>query len=106
MCYVQDAIKRLFNKRLSGVRTVMTENFFGRLKNRFPAVRNLRQNVVQSQRIILATRILMNFCEDIMEEDPEDDGDHDIGVDPDLREGVPDYGHDPVDDNEDVVVTI
>ena len=39
----------------------------------------------QSQRIILATGILMNLCEDITEEEPADDGIHRLGVDPDLE---------------------
>jgi hypothetical protein len=57
----QDASMRLFNSRLSGLRTVMSENVFGILKRRFPVLRNLRAHLPTSKVIILATAILHNI---------------------------------------------
>ena len=76
------ARKRLFNKRLSSARTVMTENIFGMWKQRFPILRDLRCHLTLSQKIIVATAILENMArewgeEPIEDENEEDDGDRD-----------------------------
>ena len=57
----QDNRKREFNRRLSGLRTVMSENLYGVWKRRFPILKNLRQNLETSQKIIVATAILFNM---------------------------------------------
>jgi hypothetical protein len=53
---------RLFNARLSGLRTVMSENVFGIWKKRFPVLRMLRTHYLTSKDIILATAILHNVA--------------------------------------------
>ena len=57
----RDPVKRLFNRRLSGLRTVMSENIFGVWKRRFPIINALRTDFELSRKIILATAILFNF---------------------------------------------
>jgi hypothetical protein len=52
---------RLFNSRLSALRTVMSENIFGIWKRRFPILRMLRPHYLTSKNIILATAILHNI---------------------------------------------
>ena len=75
----QDNRKREFNRRLSGLRTVMSENLYGVWKRRFPILKNLRQNLETSQKVIVATAILFNMgriwgdeCPDGEEERPDD----------------------------------
>ena len=73
--------KRLFNKRISGLRTVMSECIFGVWKRRFPVMRGMRTDLELSQKIIVATGVLFNISrlwgdEDIDEEDDGDDDDH------------------------------
>jgi hypothetical protein len=58
----ENALMRLFNARLSGLRTVMSENIFGIWKNRFPVLRMLRTHFPTSKDIILATAILHNIA--------------------------------------------
>ena len=74
---LNDNRKALFNHKLSSIRTIMTENIFGRWKQRFPILRNLSTHLVLSQKIILATAILHNIAtlwnEEIPEGDIEDD---------------------------------
>jgi hypothetical protein len=53
---------RLFNARLSGLRTVMSENVFGIWKKRFPVLRMLRTHYPTSKDVILATAILHNIA--------------------------------------------
>ena len=57
-----DRRKRKFNKKLSAIRTIMTENIFGRWKTRFPIITNLRTHLELSQKIIIATAILHNIA--------------------------------------------
>ena len=52
----------------------MSENVFGRWKNRFPILRQLRVFLPLAQEIILATAILSNLAAVIDEPDMEDDG--------------------------------
>ena len=47
----QDARKRLFNRRLSGLRTVMSENIYGVWKKRFPILKCMRTDYVLSQKV-------------------------------------------------------
>lgn len=64
--------KRLFNSRLSGLRTVMSENLYGVWKKRFPVLKALRTNVVYSQKIIIATAALFNFGRMLNDAPPDD----------------------------------
>lgn len=59
---LNDRRKRLFNRRLSGMRTQMTECIYGMWKRRFPILRDLRYFVELSQKVILATAILENMA--------------------------------------------
>jgi hypothetical protein len=74
--------KRLFNQRLSGLRTAMTENVYGVWKRRFPCLDLLRCHLPLAQDIILATAVLHNisirwkaetFTDDGREEREEED---------------------------------
>ena len=56
-----DRRKRLFNKRLSGARTVMSECIFGVLKRRWPILTAMRNHFVLAQKITVATAILFNI---------------------------------------------
>ncbi len=71
----QDPSVRLFNSRLSGLRTVMSENVFARLKQQFPVLRNMRAHLPSSKVIILAVAILHNVSVRHREVQPEDDED-------------------------------
>ena len=68
----QDKRKRIFNKRHSGLRTVMTENIFAVWKRRFPVIKSLRSDFRTSQKIIVATAILFNLGRMWSDDDPED----------------------------------
>ena len=68
-----DPRKRLFNRRYSGLRTVMTENLFGIWKRKFPILNALRTDFSLSQEIIIACAILFNLGRLAIEEDEEDD---------------------------------
>ena len=57
-----DRGKRRFNYKHSGLRTVMTEHIFGRLKKRFPILRHLRYHLELSQKVIVACCILHNIA--------------------------------------------
>ena len=57
----------IFNGKLSGLRTRMTENVYGRLKARFPILREMRHNLVYSQRIVVACAVLHNMAESFMD---------------------------------------
>ena len=54
--------KRLFNGRLSGLRTVLTENVYARWKKRFPCLREMRTHLKFGQKIIVACSILHNMA--------------------------------------------
>lgn len=68
-----DEKKRLFNIRLCGLRTEMTENIYGMLKKRFPILRQLRFKMAKAQQVILCTAILHNICIEWGDEDLPDD---------------------------------
>ena len=76
----------MFNKKLSAIRTIMTENIFGRWKTRFPIITNLRTHLELSQKIIIATAILHNIAtlwnEQLPEGEEEPDQDHTDTEDP------------------------
>jgi hypothetical protein len=59
---VRDASMRLFNGRLSGLRTVMSENVFALLKHRFPVLRNIRGHLPSAKIVVLATAVLHNIA--------------------------------------------
>jgi hypothetical protein len=69
----QDARKKTFNRRLSGLRTVMTENLFGIWKRRFPILKALRTDFSLSQKTVVATAVLFNIGRMLNDEAPEDD---------------------------------
>ena len=48
-----DPRKARFNSKLSAIRTVMTENIFGRWKKRFPILTNLITHLELSQELLL-----------------------------------------------------
>ena len=77
----RDPRKRLFNRRQSGIRTVMTECIFGRLIRRFPILKDLRTHLKQSHKTILAAVILQNIATEWQEEDVpgEDEVDNEHG---------------------------
>ena len=76
--------RKAFNRKLSGLRTLMTEDIFGRWKRRFPILRNLRCHLELSQKIIVTTAILENIAHAWNVDEPDDPL-------PDL----PQEGHDP-----------
>ena len=75
--------KRLFNSRLSGLRTVMSENQFGVWKKRFPILKGLRTHFELSQKIVVATAILFNFGRMLNDDPPEDDDEEESDDDSD-----------------------
>jgi hypothetical protein len=79
----QDARKRTFNRRLSGLRTVMSENLFGIWKRRFPILKALRTDFSLSQKTVVATAVLFNIGRMLNDEAPEDEGEGD-----EIDEGV------------------
>lgn len=83
--------KVLFNTRLCGARTVMTENIFGSWKRRWPIVKNMRHHMSMAQKAIKATVILENICREWKEELPDDEEEDDED-DPLQVEGMPDHG--------------
>ena len=77
-----DRRKRTFNRKLSGARTVMSENIYGVWKRRFPILKALRTDFKLSQKIICATAVLFNLGrmwaeDDIENHDEESDNDDD-----------------------------
>jgi hypothetical protein len=64
-----DRRKALFNRRLSGLRTVMTENLYGVWKRRFPILKALRTDYELSQKIVVASAVLFNLARMWQDED-------------------------------------
>jgi hypothetical protein len=101
---LQDATKRLFNQRLSGLRTVQSENIFGIWKSKYPCVNHHRSHVSRTKKIIIATIIFHNisiFWDREENPPPHVGGDHNLPGDPD-----PGYDSDNPhqDDNNDFVI--
>ena len=82
---------RLFNRQHSGLRTVMTENVFGRMKKKFPVLRHMRTNLKNSKKGVDAIVVLHNLSilwndELLDDEEPapeggeEEDDDDDEGI--------------------------
>jgi hypothetical protein len=69
----EDPLARLFNARLSALRTVMSENVFARWKNMFPILRMLRSSYGNAKIIVIATAILHNIAIKFGEVEPEED---------------------------------
>ena len=59
-----------FNKSLTGLRTVCTENPYGRIKQRFPCLREMRMHLIPGQKVIAACVILFNMAFWIEDEMP------------------------------------
>ena len=72
---MQDESKRLFNLRHSGIRTECTEVIFGRLKKRWPFVKNIRCHLMRAIDAILSCAILHNLCVKWGQPMPEEDDD-------------------------------
>jgi len=66
------AKQRDFNKRHSQIRTVQTENMFGRLVKQFPVLNQLRYFMEFNQKVILCCIILFNIKAFIRERDDVD----------------------------------
>ena len=64
---------RYFNKRLSGARTEMTENIYGKLKRRWQILKHMTLHLPRAFKAIKACAILHNMCIDWKEEIPQDD---------------------------------
>ena len=84
----QDPNKRRFNKALSGIRTICTENTVGIWKRRFPCLYlGLRTKLKNTARIVVACACLHNMAlqrnddlpDDDLEEEMNDQEDEDIG---------------------------
>lgn len=84
-----DRRKRIFNRKLSGARTVMSENIYGVWKRRFPIIKALRTDFRLSQKIICATAILFNLGR--MWSDDDDDDDLESDDDSDQDDGDEDF---------------
>jgi hypothetical protein len=69
----EDPQKRLFNEQISSIRTVNTENVFGRLKNTFLILRMLRAHLDYAKMIITAVCILHNIMIKMWEVELEGD---------------------------------
>jgi len=101
----RDPTKRLFNRRLSGLRTVQSENIYSVWKSKYPCVKHLRSHDGCAKKTVLATIILHNIpiFWDREENPPPNEGeDHNLADDPD-----PGYDSDnqpQQDDNNDFVI--
>ena len=71
--------KILFNRRLCGARTVMSENIYATLKRRWPVLKNMRHHMKLAQKAIKVVCILENICREWNDDLPEDE--EDITVD-------------------------
>ena len=60
---------RIFNKKLSQIRTLMTEDVFGQWQRMFPYITNMRTHLKTSQKIIVATAILFNIRKEMRDSD-------------------------------------
>ncbi len=68
---LNDESKRRFNRRHSGLRTVVTENIFAIMKSRFPVLNMLRAHKDNARQHVLAIAILHNLCILWGDEDPD-----------------------------------
>ena len=85
---------RLFNLRLSGLRTVMSENIYGMWKRRFPILKRMGEKYVKAKMTIDATAILHNILLSIGDETPDPDSDEEDDRDEELegdQDGQDDY---------------
>jgi len=65
-----DRRKKIFNTRLSRVRTIMTENIYGVLKKRFPWLKNMRSHYQSSKDTIHCVFALHNLAQQWQEPIP------------------------------------
>lgn len=54
--------QKVFNYRLSGLRTFMSENVFGQWKRRFPVLDNMRMHHPNAMKAVIATAVLHNMA--------------------------------------------
>ena len=91
---------RLFNGKMSGARTELTECQFGRLVKMFPILNQLRYFMEENQRLIMACLILFNIKRtyNIMDnaDDDMEDGDDEV----EAQEEAQGEGQEDVDDQE------
>ena len=81
-----DADKRLFNRKLSSLRTMCSENIYGILKRRWPILKDLRYPYEFARKIVLATMILHNIS--IMWDQLDDDDVDDLPPPAPVRDEV------------------
>jgi hypothetical protein len=79
---IADPTKSLFNRRHSGLRTVCTENIYGRWKRRWRCLKMLRQKHAWARETVIACAVLHNLAILWGEEDLEDDVDHEVLMPP------------------------
>lgn len=91
-----------FNSKLSGIRTVMTENLFAVVKRRFPWIKNMRPDYMAAREAIWCTFALNNVAQRWSEQLPDDgDGIEDDPVEDDLPPERPERQWRIVEDNVD-----
>ena len=67
-----DQSKRTFNRRHSGLRTVCTENIYGRLKRRWRVLKLLRMRYPYARETVIACCVLHNIAIRWADEVPDD----------------------------------
>ncbi len=67
----RDPRKRQFNRQLCALRTGTTENIYGMLKQRFPCLFGLRNNLPNAQKTIIACAVLHNMTILWHDEEPD-----------------------------------
>ena len=91
---MRSARKRLFNKRHSALRTVMTENTFALLTGRWPCLKHMRVRYDNAKPTIDVTALLHNLSiiwDDELDDDMLDaDGNDELGLDDLMEEDGPD----------------
>ena len=60
-----------FNSRLCSIRMLMTEDVYGRMKQRFPFLREIRCELKVAQRKIVVIAMLNNICEMLKDDVPD-----------------------------------
>ena len=91
-----NCMQRELDNPLNGLRTVSSENVYGRLKQRFPILGEMRSDFSQAQRIVVTCCVLHNMAEHFLDEVSADvDGNDPHGrplVDADHKGNLPFLG--------------